>query len=73
MNGTTASESAPRIRVIIVEGGRWTVAEQQGCFGGRSERSLLFSSEGFVRRVRNYPANWHELSAGELFEISWNR
>ena len=62
-----------RSRVIVVDGGRWTVAEHPGCFGGVHEPSLLFSSEGFMRRVKNYPAHWYELSPRELLQISWNR
>jgi hypothetical protein len=33
--------------------------------------SLIFEAEGIVRRVRRYPANWHELSEPALLELSW--
>jgi len=37
----------------------------------RRGRSLIFWSEGAVRRVRSYPADWHELSDRDLALLSW--
>src|SRR2546423_15512342 len=34
---------------------------------------LVFESDGVVRRVRNFPVNWRDLSAAELYELSWHR
>ena len=41
-------------------------------FDRRSGMSLVFSSEGAMRRVRNYPADWMDLSDEELIALSWN-
>lgn len=35
----------------------------------RSGRSLVFESDGAVRRVRNYPEEWHTLSDEELARL----
>ena len=37
----------------------------------RSGRSLIFSSELAVRRVRDYPGDWFSLSDSELAALSW--
>jgi hypothetical protein len=39
----------------------------------RLESCLLFRSHHFARRVRNYPANWRELTDTELDALSWSR
>ena len=41
-------------------------------FDRRSGNSLIFASDFAVRRVRNYPANWMELSDEELLALSWS-
>jgi hypothetical protein len=33
--------------------------------------SLIFASESAVRRVRDYPADWMELSDDDLLALSW--
>ena len=35
--------------------------------------ALIFFSDGLGRRVRDYPANWRELTDEELYAVSWNR
>src|SRR4051812_16789815 len=61
-------------RVFFDEDGqRWLAYERRfDSFDRRSGMSLVFSSEGAMRRVRNYPANWLELSDSELIALSWN-
>jgi hypothetical protein len=34
---------------------------------------LVFESEGVIRRVRTFPADWRDLSDFELWELSWAR
>lgn len=41
--------------------------------GQETVRSLIFVSEAGFRRVRSYPANWRDLSADELWALSWHR
>jgi hypothetical protein len=54
------------------EGIRWQVREMPfSSYDRRSGRSLIFWSDGAVRRVRDYPADWHLLSDGELAKLSW--
>ena len=62
-----------RVRVFVdVDGTRWQVKEMPfSDYDRRRGLSLIFWSDGAVRRVRDYPANWHELSDGELAILSW--
>jgi hypothetical protein len=34
---------------------------------------LIFAGTGVARRVRNYPADWRELSNEALYALSWGR
>ena len=66
-------ESSPARIYTDADGQRWHVFERPfDKFDRRSGMSLIFESEGAMRRVRNYPANWMELSAEELSALSWN-
>jgi hypothetical protein len=59
-------------REIVVDRVRWLVYELAAPqLDRRSTPSLVFESEGTVRRVRNYPADWRALSDETLFELSW--
>lgn len=51
----------------------WTVHEKQMLGDGVGMASLLFASDYSVRRVRNYPAGWFELSSGDLVTVSLGR
>jgi hypothetical protein len=54
------------------EGARWRVYEQPfSDYDRRSGMSLIFASEGAVRRVRNYPPDWINLSDEDLLTLSW--
>jgi hypothetical protein len=56
------------------DGQRWNVYEKPfDAFDRRSGSSLIFASEGAMRRVRNYPANWTELTDEELAALSWSQ
>jgi hypothetical protein len=41
-------------------------------FDRRRAPSLVFESDGAVRRVRHYPENWRALSDEALFALSWS-
>jgi hypothetical protein len=61
-------------RTIRTDDGQWRVYElESGPYDRRSGRSLIFESDGVLRRVRVYPENWRELSDAELMETSWRR
>lgn len=70
---SSPESSTPSSRSFVDEDGtHWTVYEQAfGDYDRRSSRSLIFNSDVAVRRVRNFPANWLELSERELMELSW--
>ena len=61
------------VRVFLdVDGTRWQVREMPfSNYDRRRGRSLIFWSDGAVRRVRDYPADWHELSDDDLLLLSW--
>lgn len=68
-----AAVDARVFRVFIdADGLRWRVHEQPFAeYDRRRGRSLIFSSEAAVRRVRDYPENWFSLSDEELAALSW--
>ncbi len=51
----------------------WHVYEQPSSYDRRNSPDLVFESASVIRRVRNYPDNWADLSDEELLAISWNR
>jgi hypothetical protein len=54
------------------DGTLWRVKEMPfSHYDRRRGCSLIFWSEGAVRRVRDYPSDWHELSDIELSSLSW--
>ena len=61
-------------RTVRTTDGQWRVYEvDSGPYDRRSGPSLIFESDGVLRRVRDYPAEWRELSDAELMEVSWRR
>lgn len=61
-------------RVVQTDDAQWRVYEMEsGPYDRRSGRSLIFESDGVLRRVRDYPVEWRELSDAELMEVSWRR
>jgi hypothetical protein len=61
-------------RTIENDDGQWRVYElESGPYDRRSGRSLIFESDGVLRRVRDYPEEWRALSDAELMEVSWRR
>lgn len=59
-------------RTFIHDGVTWSVGERPArAFDVPRSPHLVFESESTIRRVRRFPANWPELSARELYELSW--
>jgi hypothetical protein len=54
---------------------RWTVVEvdARAVPGARGARCLLFTREGCIRRVWDYPADWRTLDDAALAALSWHR
>jgi len=66
-------EEIERERVFEdADGNQWRVRESSfSPYDRRRGRSLIFWSDGAVRRVRDYPDDWYELSDDELAQLSW--
>lgn len=67
------TSAAPTVRVFIdADGTRWQVSERPFAdYDRRRGLSLIFASDAAVRRVREYPENWHSLTDDELIALSW--
>jgi hypothetical protein len=61
------------VRVFVdPDGVQWQVSERPFAdYDRRHGLSLIFASDSAVRRVRDYPAEWHALSDDELIALSW--
>ena len=63
-----------RLRSRIVydaEGARWTVQEVlDATYSRRTSRSLVFTSDGIMRRVRSFPDDWADLDDVALLRLS---
>jgi hypothetical protein len=66
-------EGEPPVRVIQADATEWRVYEQPPVYDRRRRPDLVFESEGVIRRVRNYPTNWLDLTDDELIAVSWER
>lgn len=71
--GLSADNQTPPLRAFLdAEGAQWRVFEQAFAdYDRRSGMSLIFSSDSAVRRVRDYPADWFDLSDDDLATLSW--
>ena len=65
--------ATPRRRYLIADGVRWEVRLFVSPYDRRSRPDLVFESAGVVRRVRDYPEDWHTLPDEVLFAISNRR
>jgi hypothetical protein len=61
------------VRVINTDEAEWRVYEQASVYDRRRRPDLVFESDGVIRRVRNYPETWMELSDAALLAVSWSR
>jgi hypothetical protein len=62
-----------RSRTFVADDGQiWHVSERAFSeYDRRRGHSLIFTSDLAVRRVRDYPANWYDLSEQALAALSW--
>jgi hypothetical protein len=68
---TRGGESISRV-FFAPDGTRWHVSERPfGDYDRRRGLSLIFASDFAVRRVRDFPADWHTLSDEDLLAVSW--
>jgi hypothetical protein len=70
---SSRAETPEQVRVFVDDdGARWQVKEMPFSeYDRRRGLSLIFWSEGAVRRVRDYPAEWYLLSDDDLALLSW--
>jgi hypothetical protein len=62
---------SPTIRVLEVNGLRWSVREvPYPPIDRRSGTCLIFDAESVIRRVRTFPGNWATLNDTELYALS---
>ncbi|HEX8946443.1 MAG TPA: hypothetical protein VF785_25120 [Gemmatimonadaceae bacterium] len=58
--------------MVDSDGVTWRVQEVRFWeYDRRASSSLVFTGDDAMRRVRNYPANWIELSDAELIALSF--
>lgn len=64
----------PRLCFVDSKGTDWRIYEVASVNvpSPRGSNCLIFESAQAVRRVWNYPTNWHHLSSDELSALSWN-
>ena len=57
------------------EGRGWVVRERDvgRTADGMPRRSLIFETDGVLRRVYDYPRDWRSLSDAMLERLSWGR
>lgn len=65
------SPTPGKVRRVNAEGLRWIIQEVPApAFDRRGGNHLVFDAETVMRRVRDFPSNWYELSDEELYELS---
>lgn len=58
--------------VINLDNEEWRIYELlPASYDRRGRNTLVFETDGVIRRIRNYPENWRELSADALLTLSW--
>ena len=68
----TNNATPPSRTFLDADGAHWFVFEQAfGDYDRRNGMSLIFSNDAAVRRVRDYPADWIDLSDEDLAALSW--
>ena len=69
---TTNATGAGNALVITFEHEQWRVYELlPASYDRRGGNTLVFETDGVIRRVRNFPENWRQLSPAALLALSW--
>lgn len=61
--------SGHRTRTFVAEGALWTVRLRTSTYDRRGP-DLVFESDHLIRRVRDFPERWYELTDEQLFALS---
>lgn len=72
-DSTHVADTSRSRRRFVVDGVAWSVRTAVNPYDRRTRPDLIFESDATVRRVRNYPSNWRELSDEALFALSGKR
>jgi hypothetical protein len=71
---TSGARFGSRVVVDRSTNAQWVVFEiRNASYDRRDGRSLVFSTDGVMRRVRNFPTDWLELSDDDLLDLSHHR
>jgi hypothetical protein len=69
---TNSETGAAAALVVIIDHEEWRIYERApASYDRRGSTTLVFESDGVVRRVRNFPPNWRELPLRDLVALSW--
>ena len=69
MSSFARNAIGPIRSVVDAAGTFWQVCEVEYALDRRTGRSLVFESDGSVRRVRQYPETWYDLADEELARL----
>ena len=69
---TKSETGAETALVIKIDHEEWRVYELgPASYDRRGSNTLVFESDGVVRRVRSFPDSWRTLSTEALLALSW--
>lgn len=69
---TNNDTGAANALVITIDHEEWRIYELAPApYDRRGANTLVFESDGVMRRIRSFPANWRELPADALLALSW--
>ena len=69
---TSNMTGAAHALVITIDHEQWRIYElAPASYDRRAGNTLVFESEGVMRRVRNFPDDWRKLSPAALLALSW--
>ena len=69
---TSNETGAAHALVITLDHEEWRVYELlPASYDRRGGNTLVFETDGVIRRVRKFPENWRELSPAALLALSW--
>ena len=69
---TSNMTGAAHALVITIDHEEWRIYELgPGSYDRRGGNTLVFETDGVMRRVRNFPDDWRKLSPAALLALSW--
>ena len=69
---TSNMTGAAHALVISLDHEEWRIYElAPASYDRRAGNTLVFETDGVMRRVRNFPDDWRKLSPAALLALSW--